>query len=170
MPKLVIIRPSESSGYSIKRAESSSGLNTCPNNQEISKRFTTARQWSLLSHKNRSRTLKSPFLKIHFNIIHPFGLFFFSVYPIKDSRDSVQLQAARPSFDSWQGQEICLFSTTSRPALGPTQPPIQLMSRALSPRVKRPEREADRSAPSSTEAKNGGAIPPLSHMPSCRGA
>jgi hypothetical protein len=31
-------------------------------------------------------------------------------------------------------------------------------------------READRSLPSSAEIKNGGAIPPLSHMSSWRGA
>jgi hypothetical protein len=34
------------------------------------------------------------------------------------------------------------------------------------PWVKRPGREADHSPPSSAEVKNGGAIPPLSHMPS----
>jgi hypothetical protein len=31
----------------------------------------------------------------------------------------------RPGFDSRQGQEIFLFSTASRPTLGPTQLPIQ---------------------------------------------
>jgi hypothetical protein len=35
-----------------------------------------------------------------------------------------------------------LFSTTSRPALEPTQPPTQRVPGALSPGVKRPEREA----------------------------
>jgi hypothetical protein len=39
---------------------------------------------------------------------------------------SDRLQAGQPSFDSWQGK-IFLFSTASRPALGPTQPPIQLV-------------------------------------------
>jgi hypothetical protein len=32
--------------------------------------------------------------------------------------------------------------------------------------VKRPRREADHSPPSSAEVKNGGAIPPLPHLPS----
>jgi hypothetical protein len=38
------------------------------------------------------------------------------------------------------------------------------------PRVKRPGREADHSLPSSAEVKNGGATPPLPHMPSWRSA
>jgi hypothetical protein len=42
---------------------------------------------------------------------------------------------SRPGFNSWQGQEIFLFSTVSRPALGPTQPPIQWVTGALSPGV-----------------------------------
>jgi hypothetical protein len=62
--------------------------------------------------------------------------------------------------------KIFLFSTASRPAVGPTQPPIQWVPGALSPGVKRKWREADHSPPSSDEAKNGGAIPPLAHMPS----
>jgi hypothetical protein len=46
-----------------------------------------------------------------------------------------------------------LFSTSSRPALGSTQPPIQWVPGALSPRVKRPEREAHHSPPTSAEVK-----------------
>jgi hypothetical protein len=57
-------------------------------------------------------------------------------------------------FDFRKGQEIFLFST----ALGPNQPPIQCVQGALSPGVKRPERDADHSPPSSAEVKNGGAI------------
>jgi hypothetical protein len=41
-----------------------------------------------------------------------------------------------------------MFSTSSRPALGPTQPPIQWV-----PGVKRPGREADRSSPTTAEVK-----------------
>jgi hypothetical protein len=44
-----------------------------------------------------------------------------------------------------------LFSTSSRPALGPTQPSIQWGLGALSPWVKRQGREADHSSPVSGE-------------------
>jgi hypothetical protein len=52
-----------------------------------------------------------------------------------------------------RGLEIFLFTTTSRTALGPTQPPIQWVPGALSLGVKQPGREADHSPPSSTEVK-----------------
>jgi hypothetical protein len=55
--------------------------------------------------------------------------------------------------------KVFLFSTTSRPALGPTQSPVQLVPGTFSPGVKRSGREADQSLPSSAEVKNGGAIP-----------
>jgi hypothetical protein len=43
------------------------------------------------------------------------------------------------------------FSTLFRPALGPTQPPIQWVLKARSPGVKWPGGEADRSSPTSDE-------------------
>jgi hypothetical protein len=46
---------------------------------------------------------------------------------------------------------IFLFFTSSRPALWPTQPPIQWVPRAFSPGVKRPGREADHSPPASAD-------------------
>jgi hypothetical protein len=49
--------------------------------------------------------------------------------------------------------EIFHFSMSSGPALGCTQPPIQWVSEALSPGVKRPGREADHSPPTSAEVK-----------------
>jgi hypothetical protein len=56
-----------------------------------------------------------------------------------------------------------LFTTVSRTALGPTQPPIQWVPGALSLGVKWPGREADLSTPSSPEVKECVelAIPPL---------
>jgi hypothetical protein len=42
---------------------------------------------------------------------------------------------------------------SSRPALGSTQPPIQWVPGDLSPWVKRPEREAKNSLPTSAEVK-----------------
>jgi hypothetical protein len=46
-----------------------------------------------------------------------------------------------------------LFSTSSRPVQGPTQPPIQWVPGSLFPGVKRPEREADQSPPANAEVK-----------------
>jgi hypothetical protein len=56
-------------------------------------------------------------------------------------------------FDSQRGLGIFLFTTVSRTALGPTQPPVQWTIGALSRGVKRPGREADHSPPSSAEVK-----------------
>jgi hypothetical protein len=58
------------------------------------------------------------------------------------SRYSDVLRAGRPGFDSRQGQEIVLCSTASRPALWPTQPPIQLAPGALYLALKWRGREA----------------------------
>jgi hypothetical protein len=46
-----------------------------------------------------------------------------------------------------------LFDTASTPALGPTQPPIQWLQGNISPEIKRPEREAEKSPPYSSEIK-----------------
>jgi hypothetical protein len=61
-------------------------------------------------------------------------------------------------FESRQGLGIFLFTTASRPALGPTHPPIQWVPGALSLGVKRQGREADHSPPSSAEFKMRGAV------------
>jgi hypothetical protein len=55
-------------------------------------------------------------------------------------------------FDSRRGLVIFLFDM-SRPALEPTQPPVQWVSGALPLGVKRPGREADRSPLFSAEIK-----------------
>jgi hypothetical protein len=52
------------------------------------------------------------------------------------------------------GLGIFLFTTASRTALGPTQPPIKWVPGALSLGVNRSGREADHSPPSSAEVKN----------------
>jgi hypothetical protein len=56
-------------------------------------------------------------------------------------------------FDSWRELGIFPFTTASRTALGPTQPPIKWVLGALSLGVKRPGREADHSPPSSAKVK-----------------
>jgi hypothetical protein len=70
-------------------------------------------------------------------------------------RYSDRLRSGRLKFDSRQEQEIFLFSTASRPALGPTQSLIQWVPGIFPMRIKLPGREADHSAPSSAEVKNG---------------
>jgi hypothetical protein len=96
----------------------------------------------------------------------------FPIYPIWEpgwlSRYSDGLQAALPGFDYRQEQGIFLYSTASRLAMGPTQPPIQWVPGAFSPGIKRSGREADHSPPSRTKVKNVGATPPLPHMCSWR--
>jgi hypothetical protein len=75
------------------------------------------------------------------------------------SRDSSVCVATVYGFDS-QHTKIVLFSTASRPALGPTQPPSPLVPAALSRGINRQGREADHTPPSSGEIKNSGTIPP----------
>jgi len=50
--------------------------------------------------------------------------------------------------------DIFLFGTATRSVLGPTWPPIQWVSVALSLGIKRTVRETDYSLPSSAEVKN----------------
>jgi hypothetical protein len=56
-------------------------------------------------------------------------------------------------FDSRRGLKIFLFTTASRTALGPTQPPIQWVTGAVSLGVKQPGRKAFHSLPSSAKVK-----------------
>jgi hypothetical protein len=68
------------------------------------------------------------------------------------------------AFDSRRRLGIFLFTTVSRTALGPTQPPIRWVPEALSLGVKRRVREADHSPPSSAEVKNAwsySSTPPI---------
>jgi hypothetical protein len=53
-----------------------------------------------------------------------------------------------------QEQGFLLLATASRPALGPTEPPIQGVPGVISPVVKGSEREADPTLSSSAEVKN----------------
>jgi hypothetical protein len=54
-----------------------------------------------------------------------------------------------------------LFSTASKPTLGPTQPPIQWVIEALFPGVKRQRYESGSSSLSTSEVKKSGAVSPL---------
>jgi hypothetical protein len=57
-------------------------------------------------------------------------------------------------FNSQWGLGIFFFSTVSRPALGPTQPPIQWVLGSFSPGLKQLGCEADHSPISSAKVKN----------------
>jgi hypothetical protein len=52
-------------------------------------------------------------------------------------------RARQKRFYSRRGQGVFLFTTDSRTALEPTQPPIEWLLAALSPRIKLQEREAN---------------------------
>jgi hypothetical protein len=53
------------------------------------------------------------------------------------NRYSVWLWTGRPGLDPWERHRIFPLTSASRPALGPTLPPIQWVPGALSPGVKR---------------------------------
>jgi hypothetical protein len=68
---------------------------------------------------------------------------------------SYWLRAGRPMVRSSSPNSVknFLFSKSSRPALGFTQPPIQWVPGALSSGLKQPGREAEHSPPASAEVK-----------------
>jgi hypothetical protein len=59
----------------------------------------------------------------------------------------------------WRGQEICLYSTASRPALGL----VQVDTEGSTPGVKQQVHEADHSPPSNAKVRNGCVTPPFPH-------
>jgi hypothetical protein len=81
-----------------------------------------------------------------------------TVYGLDDDRVS------GVRFPGGGGLGIFLLSTVSRPALGPTQPPIQWVQGALSLGVKRPGRQADHSPLLMPRSRLPGAIPPPQYI------
>jgi hypothetical protein len=79
-----------------------------------------------------------------------------NVDKLKTSQYSVWMQIGLQGFDPQQRQRIFLVASASRPALGPSQPPIQWVpGGSFPPRVKsRPGSDVDHSPPSSAEIKN----------------
>jgi hypothetical protein len=73
-------------------------------------------------------------------------------------------------FNSQQGRGSFLFSTASRPTLGPNQRPIQWVLEALSLEIKRSGREADHSLPCSDDIKNVWSYTSTPHTSSWRDA
>jgi hypothetical protein len=78
-----------------------------------------------------------------------------------------RLWTGQVGLNSQQGQGVFLFATTSRPALGPTQPPNQWVLEALSPGVKQLVGCEAFYSPSTAEIKNAWiytATPPYVFM------
>jgi hypothetical protein len=106
----------------------------------------------ILSH---TCTPNSP--KIHSNIILP-------------CTPKSSLRVFQPKFCTHSVSGIFLFTTASRTALEPTQPPIQQVLGDPSLGVKWPGREVDHSPPSSAEVKNEWSCtstPPYAFMAWC---
>jgi hypothetical protein len=101
-------------------------------------------------------------------MIFSFAIELQKYYSWRGSRDSSVGIATGYELDSRQCK-IFLFSTASRPVLGPIQPPVQ-STWFLSPGGKAAGDEANDSSPSSAEVKKGGAILPLPHMSSWHSA
>jgi hypothetical protein len=75
-----------------------------------------------------------------------------------------------PAFEFRQRREFSVFTTASRPALGPSQPPVKWVLGVLTPGLKRPGCETDHSHPSITEVKNTWNYTSTPHTSSCHGA
>jgi hypothetical protein len=86
----------------------------------------------------------------------------------EEGQDSSVGLATGYGLDDWDS--IFVFSIASRLALGPTQPPIQRVSGALSPGVKRQGRGADHSPSPGAEVKTAGATASLPNTSSWHGA
>jgi hypothetical protein len=79
---------------------------------------------------------------------------------MKMSRYSDGLRSGRPGFESRQGKGLfLLYSVQTSSVANPASYPM-----VLSSEVKRLGIETNLSPPSSAEAENDGAIPPLLHM------
>jgi hypothetical protein len=107
-------------------------------------------QVKILSALHRIRTFITSYLFItHFNIILPYTL-----STIRDSVVGIATGYGQEGKSSSTGRvKYFLFSTSSGSALESTQPPIQWVPTALTPRVKRPGREAEDSSPAIAEVK-----------------
>jgi len=88
---------------------------------------------------------------------------YFKLYYNSSVSIVTRLQYGQPGFDSRQGLGF-LFATASRPALWPTDPPIQSLRGASSAYENRPGREDGCSPPSGAEVKNTWCYASTPHM------
>jgi hypothetical protein len=99
----------------------------------------------------------------------------FESLPLERSRDSrysdwLRAGRSRGRISSPGKVKNFLFSTSSKPVLGSTQPPIQWLPWVLSLGVKRPGYEADHSPATSAEVKKTWIYISTPHMASRRSA
>jgi hypothetical protein len=114
--------------------------------------YNGMKEWTIPKHTVNTMTyLYMPIYRFSYQIPSPIR-----ISPIHNKYSSTRLYDSllvTLGFDSRQRLEIFLFTTTSRMALGPTQPPIQWVSGSLSMGVKWPVCEANHSPSSSAEVK-----------------
>jgi hypothetical protein len=104
-----------------------------------------------LSHLQPHSPIDKTCSKLHKKLGSELKLILFTCKQL--SRYGDGLWAGRPGLNFRQGKEVCFYSTASRRALGSTQPPIQWIPWALSPGIKRPEREADHAPQSNAKSR-----------------
>jgi hypothetical protein len=94
--------------------------------------------------------LSEEYIEAHMHVFtFILSLDFFYVYMLSRYSDGYKLDG-RGSIPG-RNKRVFLYSTAPRPILGPTQLPIQWVSRALCLRVNRPGREANHLSASSAE-------------------
>jgi hypothetical protein len=113
--------------------------------------YTNYKPWKLLAMATHSPIYNGNNYKVRINS----NIFLSMMTQFLRSRYSDWLRTGRRRDRSSSPGRVknFLFSTSSRPALGPTQPPNQWVPGVLSPGVKRPGNEADHSPPTSAEVK-----------------
>jgi hypothetical protein len=118
------------------------------------------------------------YITLHYITLHYFSLHILGDTPITSFGQHsepgssvskvIKLRAKRPGLNSRQGRDFFLLATAlSRPAMGPTQPPIQRVTRALSLSAKRPGHVSDHPHSYRAEVKAAGSytsIPPHTFM------
>jgi hypothetical protein len=73
----------------------------------------------------------------HTGLIYIFIMFYLGAWVAQSVKFLVtDWTTGRSRFDPWQRQDIFPVASVSRPALGPTQPPVQWVPAVLSPGVK----------------------------------
>jgi hypothetical protein len=138
---------------------------------------------TLPQHHTASQTWRPRLKTCLFLLLHPtqildnkilllFIIFLFIIHYYHyylEIHDPYHHNYLHPGSSSGRGRYLFLFATASRPALEPNQPPVQCVTGAHSPRIKRPGRQVDHSPPSSAKVKNAWSCASTTCMASWRG-